>query len=592
MTEAVVHDGYASAARKAIAKGDLIRAYDICLNAIDAGFGSTDLHHLQLLAMARMGDTETALSRFQDYGLALSPDPHHRALQARLLKDRALKSGSTENRAERLRHAADAYVAIYRQSGDYYPAINAASLLLLSGAGDAASTLASEILAMDTVASAADYYALATRAEALLIQGQVNDVVAALQQAVQAAPDDYGAHSSTRTQLLLLAAHLGLSDDLRNYVLAPLAVPKVAHYCGHMFRADPKTESHLKQQIAKLITIHNIGSGYGALAAGSDIAFAETLLEMGREVHIIFPFDKEDFIAQSIRPAGHDWLPRFEHCLEQASSVTFASEMNYVEDPAQFQYCTHVAMGMARLRARHLGSGAVQLAIWDEVESEGPAGTGADVAHWRKLGGQTIVLDGTSLNRTMNRPSAKPVPDYKRALTAIIFTDFKGFSKLKEAALPMFWDGVMRKVAEVLGENDEHILSRNSWGDALYAVIDDIGAAAKIAHAVQSRLADFDYTHLGISGGGGMRIGLHYGPVYQAQDLITGQINFYGTEVSRAARIEPVTPPGAVYVTEPFAAILALHPNSGFDCSYVGWVELAKGYGTYPMYRLNAIATQ
>jgi len=53
------------------------------------------------------------------------------------------------------------------------------------------------------------------------------------------------------------------------------------------------------------------------------------------------------------------------------------------------------------------------------------------------------------------------------------------------------------------------------------------------------------------------------------------------------ARLEPVTPPGAVFVTEPFAAILALEAGGEFTCRYVGRIPLAKKYGDYPMYRLS-----
>jgi class 3 adenylate cyclase len=62
---------------------------------------------------------------------------------------------------------------------------------------------------------------------------------------------------------------------------------------------------------------------------------------------------------------------------------------------------------------------------------------------------------------------------------------------------------------------------------------------------------------------------------------------FMGAHVSRTARIEPVTPPGAVYVTEPFAALLELEPGSGLVCSYVGHMPAAKGYGRLRMYRLE-----
>ena len=112
-------------------------------------------------------------------------------------------------------------------------------------------------------------------------------------------------------------------------------------------------------------------------------------------------------------------------------------------------------------------------------------------------------------------------------------------------------------------------------------------AAAEIALELQARLAAFDYARLGLDGSGGMRVGVHYGSAYRTVDHITGRTTFYGTEVSRAARIEPVTPPGAVFVTEPLAAILALEARERFRSLYVGRIPLAKNYGDYPMYRLQ-----
>jgi hypothetical protein len=53
------------------------------------------------------------------------------------------------------------------------------------------------------------------------------------------------------------------------------------------------------------------------------------------------------------------------------------------------------------------------------------------------------------------------------------------------------------------------------------------------------------------------------------------------------ARIEPVTPPGAVFVTEPFAAMLMLEAPERFVTRYVGRIDLAKEAGSAPMYRLT-----
>jgi hypothetical protein len=43
------------------------------------------------------------------------------------------------------------------------------------------------------------------------------------------------------------------------------------------------------------------------------------------------------------------------------------------------------------------------------------------------------------------------------------------------------------------------------------------------------------------------------------------------------------------YVTEHFAAWLALEPGGAFACGYVGQVPAAKDYGTLRMYHLHAM---
>lgn len=587
MDDGPIVTGAVERARAAIARGDLITAFDEAVSAIAAGDSSAGIRHQQVLALARMGDAERAMQLFQLYGLDRSDDPHQKAVGARLLKDQALATASAEGRLEALNCAFAAYRAIFAESADPYPGINAASLALLCGRQEEALSLAQSLLALRDVAGFADYYAGATRAEALLIVGRLEEAIDTLRQAIRLLPRDYGARSSTCRQLGLLADHLGLDQDGKDRLLAPVRPPAVLHYCGHMFWADDDAEASIAIAIRAMLTERDVGFAYGSLASGGDILIAEAVLARGAELHLVFPFVLEDFIEQSVRPGGEPWLPRFERCLAAATTQTFASETHYVGDPGQFGYASLVAMGQASLRAQHLGVEAFQIAISDGVIGAGPAGTGADIAVWRARGGETHIIAPGKVDRALVRPAGHDQSDYERMLAAIIFTDFPGFSKLPEAALPAFWDGVMRCVADVLDQHGDDILCRNSWGDALYAVASSVQAAAHIALELQNRLRDFDYTSLGLTQGAGMRIGAHYGPVYRTLDHVTGRITFYGTEVSRAARIEPVTPPGAVFVTEPFAAILALEAQDSFHSRYVGRIELAKGYGAYPMYRLT-----
>lgn len=574
-------------AKAALSRGDLIGAYDATVAAIQSGDESNEIRHQQILALARMGDTERAMGLFSGYRLDRSANPHEQAVGARLLKDRALSLPDGEARRGALEAAFDAYHAIYRNSADAFPGINAATLALLAGRGDCARELAAALLDDPAVAAATDYYAAVTAAEALLILGRDEEMTAALRAEPVRDCRDYGARSTTLRQLAMMGRHRGLADGDIRAALAPLAPPRVAHFCGHIFAADPEAEARLEAEIARLIDQEQVGFFYGALAAGADLLFAEAALARGLELHVVLPFDEEDFIEQSVRPGGDPWLERYRHCRERATSLTFASEMAYFGDPAQYGYGSRMAMGLARLRAQHLLAEPIQLAIWDGVASDGPAGTGADVHAWRSHEGRSEVVDAGPLNRSLERAEPRVSSAYERGLAAILFTDFEGFSTLSETALPAFWDGVMRVVAEVLDRHGTEVACRNSWGDALYAVMPNASAAATIGLALQDALAGYDYATLGLDGRGGMRIGVHYGPAYRTIDHITDRITYYGTEVSKAARIEPVTPPGAVFVTEPFAAILALEAASAFACHYVGRIPLAKKYGDYPMYRLS-----
>ena len=451
----------ATRAREAIGRGDLISAYDETVSAIEAGDSSPEIRHQQVLALARMGDTERAMALFEQYGLDQSDDAHQQSIGARLMKDRALAMQAGAHKDSALKAAASAYYMIFAASGDSYPGINAASLAMLSGQEDRARRIAAEILDDPAVASPDNYYNEATRAEALLILGRIEHCVQSLRAAAGMIGNDHGAKSTTCRQIKLLARHMGLCRDAVRDLVEPIQPARVAHFCGHIFAADSQVEATISAEIECRLQESNIGFAFGALAAGGDILVAEAVLARGGELHVVLPFAIEDFVAQSVRPAGDEWVTRFERCMAEAESCTLATEMVYVGDPHQFSYCTSVAMGRAKLRAQHLGNQPIQLAIWDGVETEGPAGTGPDVAAWREQGGETIVINPAGMDSAYQRAPAPSLEVHDRALAAIIFTDFPGFSKLAEEVLPRFWNGVMRTIAEVLNAHPGDVLFRN-----------------------------------------------------------------------------------------------------------------------------------
>ena len=92
---------------------------------------------------------------------------------------------------------------------------------------------------------------------------------------------------------------------------------------------------------------------------------------------------------------------------------------------------------------------------------------------------------------------------------------------------------------------------------------------------------------LGLPAGLALRIGAHAGPVFEIDDPVLGQPGFFGSHVTRTARIEPVTPESETYVTEQFAALLGLVPDTRLRCEYVGHMPTAKSFGALRMYVLK-----
>ena len=585
-------------AEAAMARGDLFSAYDAATAAIESGSDDQRFKYIQVLALARMGDVSQARERYERYGLSASQDVDIASLGARLLKDDALSQSPRDPKA--LLAASEAYGAIYARTGDTFPGVNAATLAMLGGAEEKARTIALELLAK--LIAPQGYFAHATKAEALLVCRRAHEAGVEIAIACSLPDADLGARATTRRQFTVLADHLALTQGERAALLDPLKPPVVFMFCGHMIpRADPAAEAALAASIGKLLDEEGAAIGYGALASGADILVAEQLLKRGGELNVVLPFHAEDFVQQSVRPAGESWGPRFQACLDRAQTVTMATDMPFMDDAAQFTYGSLICMGLARLRAQNLSADVMQLAVWDGIAAEkgDKAGTAVDVSNWRRTNGRMRSIPPTWRrskpkrlwplgSRGRKSPEApKNADEITRESRAIIFTDFHGFTKLQESALPVFWKQVMRRMMRVLDQYGDAICYRNTWGDALYSVIVDTKQAAAITLDLQDSLKDVDHAALGIGAEPHMRIGAHYGPVFRAKEGGNGALNYYGTQVSRTARIEPVTPPGAVYVTEQFAAALIMEAPEAFVCRYVGPVQLAKGYGASRMYLLK-----
>ena len=593
-------------ARAAEGSGDYITAYDAATRGLREHAQDLALKHRAVLALARSGAQDQARIEFGRLALDDVPPDAGRmgeeiaALEARMAKDRALLQPA-KSRGGEAGKARDLYLAIYERTGDYYPGINAATLSLLSGDGERAAALAREILGICGAAreqGGESYYLAATEAEAALLLADTRLATTKLEQAASLSRGDHAALATTRRQLRLICAALDTPVD----ILDPLRPPQVIHYTGHLIQQSrragrfPATaEDRVKREIDAYLAARDVGYGFGSLACGGDILVAEALLARHAEVHVVLPFREEDFIEASVKVGGSSWVARFHDCLARAAAVSFASADRFGDEDRLLGYATRLAAGLALLRARNLDTDVEQLAIWDGEETTGPAGTGADVRLWRARGLPTTVITPGGGTRPAAPPSGAPGPSRAatvpgdgpvREVRAMLFGDVKGFSGLAERQIPPFVDHVMGRFSQVLDRYGESVLFENTWGDGLYVVFADEQSAARCALDLQASMAAMEFAKHGLPEAMAFRVGLHVGPVFEVHDHVIDRRSFCGENVTRTARIEPVTPPGEVFVTEQMAAALALaDPEQA--CEYVGEVPSAKGYGDMRMYVLK-----
>jgi class 3 adenylate cyclase/tetratricopeptide (TPR) repeat protein len=577
-------------------QGEFFRAYDLAAEALELFPGDAGLAHRAVLSLANAGATALALEKYYEFGLDRRLDDRletdARSLLGRLKKDQAFAE-TGEERDALFREGRAVYEDAFHTAtgtGDleaYYPAINAATLALFVGDAEAADRLAGEVLdlVVPRIASlnevAADrYWVLATALEAHLVRGDLDAARELVDQVVAAAGHDDAALATTARQLERVVAAKKLDPSL----LSAFQLPTVVHFLGNI--AAPKVTA----EIAALLDGMHIGAAYGSLAAGADIMFAEALLARDVALNIVLPFVTADFVEQSVRPAGEEWVTRFEACLAAARTVRFATEDSYLGDDLLFTYCSSLAMGLASLCARHMHAPLMQLAVWDGVLTEGAiAGTAVDMSVWRDAGYPVRVVptgpvaDVDKLP-TWHRPKVAPG---RRDTSAMLFGDIHGFSKLTDAQLPIFTTRIMGTLGEVARRHKQHIAFVNTWGDGVFVVFRDAGRAAGCALDMQDAMSAIDLEATGLPETLKLRLGGHLGPVYELNDPVTERPNYYGAHVSRAARIEPITPEGCVYVTETFAAMLALHNADQFSCDYVGNTEMAKHYGRLRMFLLR-----
>jgi class 3 adenylate cyclase len=316
------------------------------------------------------------------------------------------------------------------------------------------------------------------------------------------------------------------------------------------------------------------------------------------------PYSEEEFVRDSVDIVpGSKWRSRFERVLSRAARVITASTQRLEIGGISYEFCNQLLVGLAAIRCRQLDSNLVPLVVWNEKPGDGPGGAASVVQTWRRYGYEPEIIKLQDVQDRESKPvpvggPIAPVPApsatnparhrvFGSRIVAILFADAVGFSKLTEAEVPRFVDEFLGAIAQLTEEFTDTIIAKNTWGDGLYFVFSEVEVAGDFALRLADLASKTKWEEKGLRPGLNLRIALHAGPAYEFDDPITGNRSYSGTHVSRAARLEPITPPGQVYSSEAFAALSAAQRTKDFTCDYVGQTPMAKGYGTLPAYHVR-----
>ncbi len=531
--------------------GNFVAAFDLAQDALRRWPGSQALEHVSILALASCGSTQAALDAFRATSLSINTNEDFLALEARLLKDLAFNARI--NTEATLAEAAQAYERIAQRTGGTYSRQNAALLWMLAGDAQRAGHLAGTVVKRVTEFNVpqdeeAAYFHWATMAEAALVLGERTLLTRAVAAANPLCRQNSWARSRTLLQMRrLIGLRPECADIIESWYRPPVGLVLTPEAASAALEGSSMMESGDMPALA-----YCTGAGQEADWPG--------LAVLGIQLHIIYgeaPVGDSEVPPPALRSmrdasgryAAHTW-----------------SSLLLDESDDHERVCAEAALGLS------LGHADALRAPW--VVLARPQG------RWHAY----RDADRASIRRAI---AAGGNPRDARSRYGFLFADAVSYSSLNAADTRRYWTELLPKAAAaVLRRHTDSIVLRKTWGDAVHAVFRTATAAASAALEMQAATAQLA-EELEQGRRLTFRIAVHYGAADHGVDPVEETPSIFGPQLSFAARIVPVAPPGGIFVTEPFAAQLSLEGAAHIDCSYVGTSSLAKSYGRV---RLLALA--
>lgn len=499
------------------------------------------------------------------------------------------------------------YHQAYLEKKGIYSGINSATVALLQGDEKQSNIIAQEVLQLCQKSQIKDYWVLATQAEAYLLLDQLEMAFICYTQAIEGNPDNTGDFVTTKNNINLILMKKKVAESFSSKLDELFKIPDVLIFTGHRVdsknsrapaRLPEKLLAQVDQHIHEYLKHNKNIITYSSAACGSDILFLEAAQSLGIQTNIVLPGPILTFKENSVvKNTDELWGKRFDDVIKNAHDIILLGRDEKELRDVSYDFAGQIIIGLGRMRSVQLKSKLRGLAVLKEGTNKllsgaralchelKTQGTPFDVISIDQLQGGKFKSNTANKKAFSNKPLKNRRIDNDSKIMALFFADAVNFSKLQNELYPLFESSFWGLANNIL--RDFKVVVKNTWGDALHLVFPEIEQAGLFSLKLTEEIEKYNWPKLGLPSDLNLRIALHAGPVFESKSPITKTRTFVGSNVCRAARIEPMTPPGQVFASQEFAALVAAKNIKTFHCTYVGQMAMAKNYGIFPTYHLT-----
>ncbi len=520
---------------------------------------SLRLSQLYAMAMSKSGAPKAAMEYLEPVYKQHPEDSETAGILGGIYKELFKKDQNTKYALL----SRDTYVKNFSVTRNYYTGINAATMSAIAGQMGRGREIAGEVIRL-LENPLADFWEIATLAEAYLLTKNREKAIDFYFQAKKLAGTDWGKIGSVHNQLWLLNHYVSVPNEVLKVFSPPGVVAFVGHMIDHPSRVQPRfpssIEGRTKEAIASAIKTMNIKIGYSSLACGSDILFAEAMVEAGGEVTAWLPFAKADFIETSLRFAGDQWVNRFEKLANQFP-VHFITQDSYSGYDDLFSFQSNVIFGSAVIRSAMSHTKPSLITVLSETDLHKKEGGTRDTINRWPYPDRYVNINPDNFLDQAEPPRSTPISktadaplSIDRPVLYIVCADLPGVSEDDHQSI---WKSVQEKMDGLVVAPITFDVS-----GVLVASFNSVVGAIELSQIILETLTSLRRIPQ-------LRISLYGNPAFLEPGPGEKQKKLSLASHQRLMGFHTLIQPGSLYALARFAAVLALDVNK-YTLNYAG----------------------